>query len=233
MSDDHADHNHHHNHEHHGHHEHAHGHDHDQGLAGMLRYLRHAPEMWSSEVNPAVVHRLAPTAGETVMDIGAGMGAGTMVAAKTNCTVVAIEPTPYMRRILGLRRLITRTKDQVYIVDGTAESTTVADGSIDAAWAVNTMHHWTSLNDGIRELARVLAPGGRILLVDESFDDPEHPDYERFGAKFGDEHEHHFHTVDPDAVGAALSDAGLTVTFAGHDRVAGRPSVVLEAVAPR
>lgn len=237
MSHDEPSHQHHHGHDHGhhdepGHHEHGHGHDHDQGLAGMLRYLRHAPQMWSSEVNTAVVTRLAPGPDETVMDIGAGIGAGTMVAAKTAKTVLAIEPTPYMRRVLGLRRLLTRTTNQVQIVDGTAEATTITDRSVDAAWAVNTMHHWTSLSDGVAELARVLAPGGRALLVDECFDDPEHPDYEQFGAKFGDEHEHHFHTVDPDVVAEAVTDAGMAISFAGHDGIAGRPSVVLEFTQP-
>ncbi len=215
----------------HGHDEHGHGHEHDQGLKGMLRYLRHAPEMWKSEVNTAVVARIAPQPGETVMDIGAGIGAGTMVAARSGCTVVAIEPTPYMRRVLGIRRLAARAQDRVQIVDGTAEATTVAAGSIDAAWAVNTLHHWTNLEGGIAELAQVLAPGGRTLLVDEDFDDPTHPDFETFGAKRLEEHDHHFHTVDPDAVAAAMKAAGLTVTSAGHDQIAGRPAIVIEGFA--
>lgn len=219
-------------HSHHDHdHDHGHGHEHDQGLKGMVRYLRHAPQMWKSDVNSAVVARLAPQSGETVMDIGAGIGAGTMVAAASGCTVVSVEPTPYMRRVLGIRRVLARAQDRIRIVDGTAEATTVAPKSIDAAWAVNTMHHWTSLDAGIAELARVLAPGGRVLLVDEDFDDPTHPDFESFGAKRQEEHSHHFDTVDPDVVASAMKAAGLTVSFAGHDQIAGRPSIVIEGTA--
>lgn len=183
--------------------------------------------MWKSEVNSAVVARLAPQSDETVMDIGAGIGAGSMVAAATGCTVVSVEPTPYMRRVLGIRRLVARAQDRVRIVDGTAEATTVDTGSIDAAWAVNTMHHWNSLEEGIAELSRVLAPGGRVLLVDEDFDDPSHPDYESFKER-RQERSHHFHTVDPDAVAAVMTAAGLTVTFSGRDDIAGSPSIVLE-----
>ena len=212
-------------------HAHEHGHEHDQGLKAMVRYLRHAPEMWSSEVNSAVVARIAPRSEETVMDIGAGIGAGTMVAVKSGCTVVAIEPTPYMRRVLGIRRLVARVKDRVRIVDGTAEATTIDAGSIDAAWAVNPMHHWTNLDAGIAEMARVLAPGGRVLLVDEAFDDPAHPDYEKMSESRSEEHTHHFHDVDPAAVEAAMIAADLTVTFAGHDQIAGRPAIVIEGTA--
>jgi len=210
----------------------GHGHGHDQGLRGFLRYLRHAPEMWTSEVNDAVVARLDPQADETVMDIGAGMGAGSMVAARSGCMVMAIEPTPYMRRILGLRARLKRLQHRVHVIDGAAEATGVDDGSIDAAWAVNTMHHWTDMASGVRELARVMAPGGRILLVDEDFDDPAHPDHESFGAGRHEDHSHHFHMVDADEVATVMREAGLSVTSAGKDTIAGRPAIIMEATAP-
>ena len=213
-------------------HDHGHGHDHDKGLKGMLRYLRFAPEMWRSEVNEGVVARLALQPSETAMDIGAGIGAGTIAATATGCRVVAVEPTPYMRRILGLRRLMGRVGDQVRIVDGTAEATTVEGASIDAVWAVNTMHHWTDQIAGCREIARILAPGGRVLLVDEDFDDATHPDYDKFGSKRKEDHSHHFETADADAIAAELRRVGLTVGFAGLDQIAGRPSIVIEASAP-
>jgi len=195
----------------------------------MFRYLRHAPKMWRSEVNDAVVARLAPTSHETALDIGAGVGAGTMAAVKSGARVVAVEPTPYMRRVLQLRCLVARVGDRVRIVDGTAEATTLDADTIDAGWAVNTMHHWTNLDAGVAELARVIAPGGRVLLVDEDFDDPTHPDFENFGSKRVEDHSHHFPTVDPQVVEAAMTQAGMTVTFAGHDSIAGRPSIVIEA----
>ena len=87
------------------------------------------------------------------------------------------------------------------------------------------MHHWTDLEAGIAELVRVLTPGGRMLLVDEDFDDPAHPDFESFGAKRQEEHRHEFHTVDPDVVSAALSTAGVTASFAGRQAIVGRPAL--------
>ncbi len=210
-------------------HRHTHGHEHDQGIKGMLRYLRFAREMWSSEVNEAIVSRVAPQPRETVMDIGAGAGAGTMAALKRGCTVVAVEPTPYMRRVLSFRRFVGRVQKRLRIVDGTAEATNVDADSINAAWAVNTMHHWSNMSAGIAEVARVLAPGGRVLLVDENFDDPAHPEFDKFGSKRREDHGHHFDTVEPDAVAASMTEAGLTVVFAGFDQIAGRPSIVIEA----
>ena len=216
-------------HEHHGH-EH-HGHENDQGIRGALRYLRWLPQMWRSEINDAVVDRVAPQRGELVVDIGAGMGAGTMRAARTGAQVLAVEPTPFMRRALTARRLVSRRRGRIDVVDGAAEAIPAADRSVDAVWAVNTMHHWVDIERGVAEIVRVLQRAGRILLVDEDFTNPEHPEHERFG---GGEHdggpEHHgFTMVDAETVGTLLRAAGLTDVDTSTERIADRPVISVSA----
>jgi SAM-dependent methyltransferase len=230
---------------------HTHGHDHDRGLAAILRYLRHAPRMWSSEVNAAVVDLLAPAEAERVVDIGAGMGPGTVLAARAGASVVAIEPTPFMRSILKTRRLASRDRDRITVVDGAAEKIPVDDGSIDAVWAVNTMHHWVDPERAAVEIARVLKPGGRVVLVDENFADPEHPEYETWGSKHhadgndhdghedhdhgdhdhGDDH-HGFSMVDAEHMAERLTDAGLVDADTGTRSLADRPVIAVTATSP-
>src|SRR6478752_6097770 len=127
----------------HAHHEshHSHGHGHDQGLTGFLRYLRLLPVMWRSPVSTAVVEAIAPQAGERILDLGAGMGAATVEVARTRAAVLAVDPTPFMRAILRLR-FNPLGREGVQVLDGSAESIPVPDGSIDALWTVNTLHHW-------------------------------------------------------------------------------------------
>lgn len=211
-------------------HGHSHANEHDQGLRGMLRYARFARRMWRSEVNDAAVELVAPMPREVVADLGAGVGAGTVVAARRGAIVRAVEPTPYMRRVLQLRRLAQRHRRNIEIVDGTAEATNLDDASVDAIWAVNTMHHWTDMELAADELVRVLRPGGRIVLVDEDFEDPAHPDHERHA----DRHQggHALDMIDPDAVRALLEGAGLSVSASGARRIADRPSLVIEASKP-
>lgn len=247
----------------HSHHDHAddhpgdkhhHGHDHDQGLKGALRYLRHAPQMWSSEINDAVVDLAAPKAGESVLDIGAGMGAGVRRAVTSGATITAIEPTPFLRQVLSARVKTQFRKSNVRVIDGAAEQLGVADASTDAIWAVNTMHHWVDPTKAAAEIARVLKPGGRVVLVDEDFENPAHPDYETFGKRHGrdsdDDHgdnghnhddDHHndghsnhgFHMVDTAAMADLLSEAGLVDIEAGERDVAGRPVLAVLAHKPR
>ncbi len=208
---------------------HSHGHANDQGIRGALRYLRWAPQMWRSDINTAVLHMVDPVAGERVVDIGAGMGAGTMIAARSGAVVAAVEPTTFLRRMLQLRRLMQRHRSNIEIIDGTAEALGVVDDSIDAVWAVNTMHHWVDVDQGVAEIARVIRPGGRVVLVDEDFQDAAHPDHDRFGG--GSDGEHHgFTMVGATQMGTALSAAGLAEVDAAKRSVGGRPAIVVTAI---
>jgi SAM-dependent methyltransferase len=216
-----------------GHHDHSHGYGHasDQGVRGMLRYLRFARQMWRSEINDAVIELVGPGAGERVVDVGAGMGAGVVVAARTGAAVVAVEPTPFMRRTLQVRRLLQRARSRIEVVDASAEHLPVDDGSVEAIWAVNTMHHWIDPELGAAEIARALGPGGRVVLVDEDFDDPQHPEHERFGSEHGDDH-HGFTMVDADRMGELLTAVGLIDVDAAKRTLAGRPTISITARAP-
>lgn len=209
-------------------HRHGHGHQHDRGTRGFLRYLRLLPRMWTSAVNREVVRSLAPARGECVVDLGAGMGAATVQAARSGATVVAVDPMPYMRRILRLRRGLQRQRGSIRVVEGAAESIPLGDGSVDALWTVNTIHHWTEREGASRELARVMKAGGRVLLVDEDMDDPSHPEHRRWRAG-RTRHEHHFDDVDPEQIAAALTRAGFAEAHGSRTRIAGRPAKVIRA----
>lgn len=196
----------------HGHH-HAHGHRRDRGWRGALRYTRKLPSMLWSDVSRAVVADVAPEAGEHVVDIGAGMGPATVAAARRGAHVLAIDPTPFMRRVLGARRLVQRTRRRITVVDGAAESIPAADGTSDAVWAVNSMHHWDDMERASAEIARVLRPGGRVVLVDQELD-----------------FHGHFDAVDPEAVAAILVAHGFASARGSVEQVAGGPAKVVRAV---
>ena len=194
----------------------------------MARYLRMVRRMWSSPVSDAVVARVAPQPGELVLDLGAGMGAATVRAGATGAQVLAVDPTSGMRRVLRLRRF----RGAVSVHAGAAESMPVADASVDALWCVNAVHHWTDREAALAEIARVMRPGGRVLLVDEAFDDPAHPAHEEFGRRHA-AHSHHFDEVDPSDIGRRLAAAGFDDVQAGHETLAGRPAKVIAGIRRR
>ena len=204
------------------------GHGHDRGLRGFVRYMKMLPKMWRSPVSSEVVRAIAPQPGERVVDVGAGMGPATVLAAKAGASVLAVDPTPYMRRILGVRRLAQAGRTAIRVADGAAESIPADDHSVDALWTVNTMHHWTDMDTAIHELARVLRPGGRLLLVDEDFDAPEHPAFVHMQNRKA-HRARHFSEIDPEDVETKLTAAGFTKVEGSQGSMAARPVKMVRA----
>jgi ubiquinone/menaquinone biosynthesis C-methylase UbiE len=65
--------------------------------------------------------------------------------------------------------MVTRAVQRVAGVDvreGSAESIPFEDDRFTAALAVSTYHHWADAEAGLAEVRRVLAPGGRLLIVE-------------------------------------------------------------------
>jgi ubiquinone/menaquinone biosynthesis C-methylase UbiE len=206
----------------------GHGHEQDRGMRGFVRYMRMLPKMWRSPVSRAVVRAIAPRQGECVVDVGAGMGPATVLAAKAGASVLAVDPTRFMCQILAVRRLGQRGRNAIRVVDGSAESIPADDHSVDVVLTVNTMHHWMDLDAATVELARVLRPGGRLLLVDEDFDAPTHPAFAHMQKRRA-HRERHFSEIDPAAVAAKLIEAGFVSAQGSTGSMADRPAKMVRA----
>jgi SAM-dependent methyltransferase len=229
-------------------HRHEHRMEHDgPGWRAVLGYGRHFRDLWSSEVNQEIVRLAAPTEGEIALDIGAGMGAAVFVAADAvgeKGRVLAVEPTPFMRRTMTVRRWTSRHRRRVEILDGVAEHLPVTSDRVDVVWAVNVLHHMSDLGKAADELRRVMAAGGRVILVDEDFDDPAHPEHEQMKRRRGHAHhggDHHHRTdgdghhhlmVDVATLGETLAGRGFVEIDAGDRLVAGVPVRMVTASLP-
>jgi ubiquinone/menaquinone biosynthesis C-methylase UbiE len=185
--------------------------------------------MWRSSINMAAVDLLDLAPGETVVDVGAGMGAGSTAAAKRRANVIAVEPTPFLRNVIKVRRFAPAWRNQITVADGAAEALPMADNSVDAVLAVNTMHHWTDADRAAEEIARVLRPAGRFALIDEDFEDPDHPDAERFAHHGG---RHGFTMIDADAMAVRLQNVGIDDVVAERRILDGRPVIAVTGRTP-
>jgi len=107
--------------------------------------------------------RSGATSGDVVVDIGCGPGAAARYAARLGARVTGVDPAPVMLRVA---RLLTRRSDNVRYVEGTAEALPVPDDSASAVWAIATVHHWTDLDAALREVSRVLRPGGHFVAIE-------------------------------------------------------------------
>ena len=90
-----------------------------------------------------------------VLDLAAGTGIFTALLRPAAARLIAVEPVESMRvKIDGA--------DEV--LDGTAESIPLPDGSVDAV-TVAQAFHWFRFDEAFAEIARVLRPGGVLALV--------------------------------------------------------------------
>jgi ubiquinone/menaquinone biosynthesis C-methylase UbiE len=110
------------------------------------------------------VRWLAGTGPHDVVDLGAGTGKLTRSLVALGHRVTAVEPSVEM-----LEQLRSAVPDAV-AVEGSAESIPLAEASADVVTAAQAFH-WFDQLVALREIARVLRPGGRIALVWNARDD--------------------------------------------------------------
>lgn len=98
-----------------------------------------------------------------VGDIGCGTGEVAASLAPFVSHVVAIDGSPEM-----LQSAAVRLSDlpNVEVRRGDLELLPLDDGALDAATVFLVLHHVPAPERAIREVARVLRPGGRLLIVD-------------------------------------------------------------------
>jgi ubiquinone/menaquinone biosynthesis C-methylase UbiE len=105
----------------------------------------------------------AVTADDRVVDVGCGPGTAARLAARRGADVTGVDPAPVM---LKLARRLTHPAASVSWVIGSAEDVPVLDGAATVLWSISTVHHWRDVDAGLDEAYRVLAPGGRLLVIE-------------------------------------------------------------------
>jgi ubiquinone/menaquinone biosynthesis C-methylase UbiE len=105
--------------------------------------------------------------GIKVVDVGSGTGRFALLLANAlEAEVVGVEPSDQMLRAA----VAANTMPKVQYLKGSAESLPLVDKSFDLAWLSMVIHHVIDRNLCAEELARVLRPGG-VVLIRNTFQD--------------------------------------------------------------
>jgi SAM-dependent methyltransferase len=107
---------------------------------------------------PRIAERLEAALGDARTVLNVGAGAGSYEPAGRDVT--AVEPSRTM--------IAQRPPGAAPVVEGFAEDLPFEDDSFDAAMAIVTVHHWSDLQAGLAEMARVARRRVAVLSFEPS-----------------------------------------------------------------
>ncbi|MBC8159611.1 MAG: methyltransferase domain-containing protein [Roseiflexaceae bacterium] len=102
-------------------------------------------------------------AGRRVLDLGAGMGGTAVALALAGAQPLAYEYNPAYCTITRLRA--ARYALDLPVINGAGEALPFANGTFDLAICWDVLEHVQNPEQLIAELARVVRPGGRVLIT--------------------------------------------------------------------
>jgi SAM-dependent methyltransferase len=112
--------------------------------------------------------------GRCVLDFGAGNGIASYALARNGWRVTAYEPDASAEvGAAAIRALAQETDPHISVVQAGDAKLPFEDGSFDAVYIRQALHHVPDLDVTMRELARVLRTGGILLATREHVADDE------------------------------------------------------------
>jgi len=135
------------------------------------QWSRSYEQSWLQNLYFDRVHRAAldllsqPDGGHipgSVLDVGCGTGRLLRKARELwpAAGLTGVDPTQ------GMIDVARRLTPEATFLAASAEPLPLPDASVDVAITTMSFHHWKDRAAGVREIARVLRPGGRFCLAD-------------------------------------------------------------------
>ena len=130
------------------------------GAAGTWDRLR--SELYGDAFTQAALVSLLPP-DWTVADLGCGTGQVAAMLAPHVKQVIGVDQSAAMLKAAAKR---TAGHDNVELRRGSLEALPLEDGAVDAALLLLALTYVTDVDASLREIARVVRPQGRIVVVD-------------------------------------------------------------------
>ncbi len=122
---------------------------------------------WRNPVQRASLEALELGADDALLDVGCGTGAASRLASPVAKTVVGVDLSG---RMIDEATSLAAGLDNVRFQRADADALPFADGAFTAVLCSNSFHHYPNPTRAVREMSRVLAAGGRIVIGDACSD---------------------------------------------------------------
>jgi SAM-dependent methyltransferase len=111
----------------------------------------------------AAIAALGVTAGQKVLDVGAGCGGAALAMAEKGLRVTAVDASARMVERIAERAAERQLAVDARVMDG--QALRLADASFEAALSVLGIILFPHAERGLAEMRRVVRPGGRVSVV--------------------------------------------------------------------
>lgn len=107
----------------------------------------------------------------TLLDVGCGGGRTIqkLAALGSDVKVVGVDYSAASVAVARRTNADAIESGRVEILEGSVSRLRFPDGTFDAVTAIETHYYWPDLGSDLREILRVLKPGGKLLIVAETY----------------------------------------------------------------
>jgi malonyl-CoA O-methyltransferase len=141
-------------------------------LPEIIRHFNAAAadeEHFPSTIDPRIYHvqllmdHFDDLAGKRVLDVGSGKGRFARVLGEKHpqSKIVAFDLAEAMLRCVP---------SEIAVCAGSMTSLPFASASFDCAYATESLEHAVDIDAAVREMCRVVKPGGRIAIIDKNIE---------------------------------------------------------------
>jgi ubiquinone/menaquinone biosynthesis C-methylase UbiE len=143
-------------------------------------------ERETTAINQHAIALLDASEGETVLDVGTGNGLSLrhLATCVGDRAVVGVDHSPVMCGRAANNNKALIAEGRVKVKCARSDDLPFKSGYFDAAMSVHTLYFWDPAEPHLEEIARVLRPGARLVLVFRPSSDPATSDFPTSVYKF-------------------------------------------------
>jgi ubiquinone/menaquinone biosynthesis C-methylase UbiE/biotin operon repressor len=130
-------------------------------VAGRLSRDYVPGKSWKS-LAEALLRLLPPV---TIADLGAGEGGSALLLSRTAKRVIAVDSSARMIEV-GREEARRNGIGNIDFRLGDMEELPIGAGEVDLVWISQSLHHALHPERALEETARILVPGGRVIILD-------------------------------------------------------------------